>query len=57
MAKKSRPKDRHAMILRMPPHLHQKVLRLVSSRIAGGKIVSKNSVICELIENAQEKRP
>jgi len=44
------------MILRMAPHLHQKVLRLVSSRIAGGKIVSKNSVICELIESAQEKR-
>lgn len=43
------------MILRMPPHLHQKVLRLVSSRITNGKgkIVSKNSVICELIEDAQ----
>ncbi len=58
MAKKPKaPKGRYTMILRMPENLRQKLVRLVSGRLQSGEgAASRNSVICELIENAQEKR-
>lgn len=59
MAKKPKaPKGRYAMILRMPESLRQKLVRMVSAKFVGGDhAASRNSVICELIETAEEKRP